>query len=314
MKKEKISFVIPCYKSELTIEKVYTGIKNTMDNSEYDYEIIFVNDGSPDKTMDKLQSIALSDRKVVAVNLSRNFGQHSALMAGYSQVTGDYVLGMDDDGEHNPKDLFKLLNKLKEGYDYVCAKFPDDNRTLYKKIGSKINNYIATKLIGKPKNAIFSSYYVMRRFVVDQVLNLPNKHPYVGGMIVAVTQSLSSVEIERNKRYAGTSSYHFRNSFNLLFNGITSYSIVPLQISTYIGILSSVIGFLIGIVAVVRKLIHPEILAGYTSYLATLLIIGGILMLQIGMVGEYVGRTYILENKLPQYVIRNIVRKEQDEQ
>ena len=307
---KKISIVIPCYRSEKTIEYVINLIGETMKiHNEYDYEIILVNDGSPDNTYQVISKLASMDEHIFAVDLSRNFGQHSALMAGYSMVTGDYVLGMDDDGEHDPRDMFKLIEELEKGYDYVCAEFPSTDHSLYKKLGSKLNDWMATKFIGKPKNAIFSSYYVMRRYVVDEIVKSTNPYPYVGGMLVSITKRLSHVPIDHRSRYAGESSYHFRNSVALWFNGITAYSVKPLRIANILGILFSIAGIIIAIISIIHKLINTKMGIAIYICIACVLISSGVIMTLLGMVGEYIGRIYMLSNNIPQYIIRTVVNK-----
>lgn len=309
--KKRISIVIPCYYSSKTIGTVLDGISETMMNRAYDnYEIILINDGSCDETFQVISDYAMRDSHVVAVDLSRNFGQHSALMAAYSLVTGDYVLGMDDDGEHNPAEMFKLIDKLEEGYDYVCAELIGSDHSFYKKLGSKVNDWMVTNCIGKPKNAIFSSYYVMRRYVVDQIVKSHNPRPYIGGMIVSVTKKMASVPIHHCARLSGKSGYRLKNSIDLWINGVTAYSVVPLRIATMLGFGFSALGILVSIYHIIRKLLHPEILAGFTSIISCVLIVGGVNMLLMGMIGEYVGRIYMLNNQIPQYVIKTICKKE----
>ena len=306
---KKISIVIPCYRSENTIEYVIDLIDETMKiHTEYDYEVILVNDGSPDNTFEVISKLASQDEHILAIDLSRNFGQHSALMAGYSMVTGDYVLGMDDDGEHDPREMFKLIEELEKGYDYVCAKFPSTNHSLYKKMGSKLNDWMATKFIGKPQNAIFSSYYVMRRYVVDEIIKSTNPYPYVGGMLVAVTKRLSYVPIEHCSRYAGESSYHFKNSVSLWVNGITAYSVKPLWAAAILGVLFDLFGIVVAIGSIIQKIINPEVLIG-TFLCTACILVGGVIMVLLGLIGEYIGRIYMVSNNIPQYTIRTVINK-----
>lgn len=307
----KISIVIPCYRSEHSISEVVADIMDTMaTRPKIPFEALLVNDGSPDRTFDVISAIARRNDHVKAINLSKNFGQHCVLMAAYSQVTGDYIVGMDDDLEHDPHDMFKLIDELEKGYDYVCAAFTGNDHSLYKRIGSKINDWMATNFIGKPREALFSSYYVMRRYVVNEIVKTHNPNPYVGGMIVSITKKLSFVPIEHHSRTAGSSGYNLRNSLGLWVNGITAFSVKPLRIASYAGMLFSIFGFLFGLFVVIRKLIYPQILAGYSSTIALLALIGGIIMVTLGIIGEYIGRIYRLINSIPQYVIREIVTSE----
>lgn len=312
-KKSKLSFVIPCYCSENTIEYVVKKIKNVLDSTEkYEYEIILVNDGSPDNTFEIIKNLAKENHEIIAINLSRNFGQHSALMAGYAYVSGEYIVGMDDDGEHDPKYVFQLLDKLQEGYDYVCAEFEDRKRGLIKTLGSKVNNWMATKLLDKPENAIFSSYYVVRRFVVDEIVKCKNPFPYVGGMIVAITKKLTSVPVKSHERKAGKSGYNLKKSLKLWFNGFTAFSVKPLRVASITGVIMALIGFVYGFFIVIEKIMNPKILVGYSSTMAVMLFVGGMIMLTLGMVGEYIGRIYISINRIPQYVISDMIKNEDE--
>lgn len=306
----KISITIPCYKSQDTIIKLVDGIKKEMNkHKNYSYEIILVNDCSPDNTYEVIKNLAKNDNNIIALDLAKNFGESSALMAAYSRVSGDYVVRMDDDGEHNPEDLFKLINKLEEGYDYVCAKFNSYHHSLYKRIGSKFNYWFLTKMMDIPKGSIMSSYNVTRRYVIEEIKKYDNPKPYIDGMVWAVTTKTAYVEIEHGYRYAGESGYDLRKSISLWLNGVTSFSVKPLRLASISGIIFAFTGFIIGIIVVIDKLIHPEIDAGWTSTFAMMLFIGGFIMLFLGLIGEYVGRGYLISNHIPQYVIREEIKK-----
>lgn len=307
---KKISICIPCYKAQDTIVKLTDGIKEEFKSHPvFDYEIVLVNDCSPDKTFQVISELALNDEHIVACDLAKNFGESSALMAAYSRSTGDYIVRMDDDGEHDPKQLFLLINKLEEGYDYVCAEFKNYHHSLYKRIGSKFNYWFLTKMMDIPKGSIMSSYNVCRRYVIDEILKYNNPKPYIDGMVWAITTRTASVPIEHGYRYAGESGYNFSKSVALWLNGVTSFSVKPLRLASISGFIFAFAGFVIGIIAVIDKLIHPEVAAGWTSMFATMLFIGGFIMIFLGLIGEYVGRGYLISNHIPQYIIREEVRK-----
>ncbi len=311
--RKKISITIPCYRSQDTIGKLVGEITEIMkEHKDYQYEIILVNDCSPDGTFKVISDLARKDSHIVACDLSKNFGESSALMAAYSKVTGDYVVRMDDDGEHNPKYLFDLINKLEEGYDYVCAEFKEYHHSLYKRIGSKFNYWFLTKMMDVPKGSIMSSYNVTRRYVIDEIRKYENPKPYIDGMVWAITTRTASIPIEHGYRYGGESGYDLRKSISLWLNGVTSFSVKPLRLASIFGFIFAFTGFVVGIVVMIDKLLHPEISAGWTSLFATLLFIGGFIMILLGMIGEYVGRGYLIDNHIPQYVIREEVRKEKD--
>ncbi len=308
---KKISICIPCYKATDTIGRLVEGIETEMKKHDQDdYEIILVNDCSPDDTFKVISELARNDEHIIACDLAKNFGESSALMAAFSRSTGDYVVRMDDDGEHDPRFLFDLIGKLEEGYDYVCAEFIEYHHSLYKRIGSKFNYWFLTKMMDIPKGSIMSSYNVSRRYVIDEILKYNNPRPYIDGMVWAVTTRTASVPVEHGYRYAGESGYNFAKSVALWLNGVTSFSIKPLRLASLSGFFFAFAGFFIGIGSIIDKLIHPEIEAGWTSTFAMMLFIGGFLMIFLGLIGEYVGRTYLIENHIPQYVIREEVRKE----
>jgi len=309
--KKKISICIPCYKSEGTIEKLTNQIADVMkEHRDYDYEIVLVNDGSPDNTYNIIKDLPKQNKHIIAIDLAKNYGESSALMAAYSKASGDYIVRMDDDGEHNPNDLFMLINKLEEGYDYVCAKFKNYHHTLYKRIGSKFNYWFLTKMMDIPSGSIMSSYNVSRRYVIEEILKYKNPKPYIDGMVWAITTKTAYVEIEHGFRYAGESGYNFKKSVALWLNGVTSFSIKPLRLASLCGFIFSVVGFFAGLVVIIDKIIHPEVEAGWTSLFAMLMFIGGFNMLFLGLIGEYVGRGYLISNNIPQFVIREEIRNE----
>lgn len=310
---KKISICIPCYKSEETIGRLTDNICKEMENHpDFSFEIILVNDCSPDNTYNVIRELALNNSHIVAYDLAKNFGESSAVMAAYSKSTGDYVVRMDDDGEHDPKDLFKLIDKLEEGYDYVCAEFMHYHHSLYKRIGSKFNYWFLTKMMDIPAGSIMSSYNVSRRYVINEMLKYNNPKPYIDGMVWAVTTKTASVPIEHGIRYAGESGYNFSKSVALWLNGVTSFSIKPLRLASLTGFIFAISGFIIGIIAVIDKLIHPHIAAGWTSMFAMMLFIGGFIMIFLGLIGEYIGRAYLIQNHIPQFVIREEIRKDKE--
>lgn len=307
---KKISITIPCYKSQDTIGKLCKGIKEEMNKHKgYSYEIILVNDGSPDNTFEVISNLAKKDSHIKAYNLAKNFGQDAAQLAAYGKATGDYVVRMDDDGEHDPKDLFTLINKLEEGYDYVCAEFKNYHHTLYKRIGSKFNYWFLAKMMDMPSNAIMSSYNVARKYVIDELVKYPNPKPYVDGMVWAITNKVTSVPVEHGFRYAGESGYDLKKSLQCWLNGATSYSVKPLRLASLCGFIFAIVGFIAIIVVIIHKLLHPEDVTGWASLISIILFVGGFIMIFLGIIGEYVGRGYLVNNRIPQYVIREEVKK-----
>lgn len=310
---KKLSCVIPCYCSEKTIENVVERLVNTIKkDGRYDYEIVCVNDYSKDNTYNVLCEIGRNNPKVKILNFSRNFGQHAALMAGFKIASGDIIVCLDDDGENPPEELFKLIDKLEEGYDLVSAKYSVDNRGFIRKIGSKISFAMSRSLINLPKNIELNSYYVFRSYVKDEIIKYDNAYPFVHGLILRVTRNMANVLIERKERIAGQSGYNIKKLISLWMNGFTAFSEKPLRVASLAGFLFSFTGFLFGVYLIIRKLVDPNVMLGYTSIMAMILFIGGVLLISLGLIGEYIGRIYISLNKAPQYVVKEYVNVEEN--
>lgn len=300
-----LSFTIPCYKSENTIKAVVDEIISRVHDMEgYDYEIILVNDASPDGTWERLKELSESNSRIKAADLAKNVGKHAALMAAFSMVEGDIVIGVDDDGQCPLDQLPKLIAPLGEGYDMSVAHYPKKKQSLFKNFGSKVNDFMVRYLIGKPKGMTFSNFIARKRFVCEEIIKYKNPYPYLEGLTLRATQRIAMVPMEERERQAGKSGYTLRKSLALWINGCTAFSVKPLRLATILGFIFSLVGFGIGIFMIVRKLIMPNIQAGYTSIVALMLLIGGIIMVLLGVIGEYLGRIYICINNSPQYVIR----------
>lgn len=312
-KRQRLSFVIPCYRSEKTIGSVIERIHKTVDaDGRYDHEIICVNDCSPDNTINVLTEIAEEDKLVTVVDLMRNFGQHAALMAGLNFVTGDIVVCLDDDGQTPPEEMFRLIDKLGEGYDFVSARYPEKKESLFRRFGSWTITCVGEVLAGKPKNVQVNSYFAVRRIVVDETIKYRNPFPSVQGLMFRVTRKVTDVEVNHHKREVGRSGYNLIKLIALWMNGFTSFSEKPLRLASVLGFISALAGFIFGIVIVIRKILHPEILLGYSSMMAVMLVMFGIVLLMLGLLGEYIGRMYICINKAPQFVVRSVMNCKKD--
>ncbi len=304
---ELLSFVIPCYRSEKTIAGVVEQIIQTVRNDgRYDYEIICVNDASPDGTLNVLWKLADENEKIIVIDLARNFGQHSAIMAGFNYVSGDIIVCLDDDGQTPPKEMFKLINKLSEGYDLVSAKYPKKKESLFRRFGAWTAAKLGEIMVNKPRNLEMNSYFAVRRFVVDETIKYRNAYPNIQGLELRITRNMANAEIEHQERLAGKSGYTLRKLIALWMNGFTAFSEKPLRMASILGALSSLAGFIFGIVIVVRKLITPDIPIGYSSMMAVMLFMFGVVLLVLGLIGEYIGRIYICINNAPQYVVRSV--------
>ena len=301
----KYSFVIPCYRSEHTLESVVSELIMEIGKEELpDYEIILINDSSPDNVWRVIKQLARKYPFIHGINLSKNFGQHAALMAGYARTTGDVVISLDDDGQAPIDELYKLLAELERDKDVVYAYYREIRQSRFRRFGTAVASEMSRVLLGAPKDMKGSSFYAARRFVIEEMLRYDNAYPYLAGLVLRVTRKIGSVETEHRRRIEGTSGYTFRKLFSLWLNGFTAFSVKPLEIGAWVGFLFAAVGLLGSIITIVRKLCYPDIAAGWSSTISILLIIGGAVMLMLGLIGEYIGRIYICINKAPQYVVR----------
>ncbi|MGN0596119.1 MAG: glycosyltransferase [Ruminiclostridium sp.] len=302
---EKISFILPCYGSEKTLGLVVEEIIAVIgQKKEYDYEIIAVNDCSPDGVWEVIKTLTANNSRIKGIDFAKNRNRPGAVMAGLANSTGDFCVVMDDDGQCPMPELWKLIQPLYEGYDVSIASYPERKQSKFKNIGTAVNKLMSEFIIGRPKNLQFTNFMAMKRFVADKLTEYTNPYPYLTGLLLRTTQHIANVPMEQRARLEGNTTFTFKKMVSLWMNGFTAFSIKPLRVADIIGAVSALIGFIYAIVIVVRKLLEPNIAVGYSSLMAAILVIGGIIMILLGLIGEYIGRIYMCINNSPQYVIR----------
>jgi len=312
---KKLSIIIPVYNSEKTIKEVVNRIQCAVETfmADKNYEIILVNDGSRDSSLKIIKEICIENKLVKVLNLSKNFGQAHALMAGFGHAQGDYIVCMDDDLQTPPEEIGKLIKEIKENnYDVVYATYSNNKNSIFRNFGTSINRLMQSMLINRPKNVFSSSYFIAKRFVINEILKYDNPYPYLPGLVFSVTNNVGNIFIEHNIRKSGKSNYTFKKLISLWLNGFTSFSIKPLRISTILGFVFSLIGFIFMLVIIINRLTMPSTRLGWTSMMVAIIFFGGIQLLSIGMLGEYIGRIFICINKMPQYVVRESLNFEGD--
>ena len=312
-----ISFVIPCYKSEGSVGLVIEEIREVVgQRPEFDYRIVAVNDSSPDDTLSVIRDIAEQDERVVAIDLAKNVGRHNALMCGCHYADGDYIVFCDDDQQCPVDRLWDLIDPLlidREhggGYDVAIARYSKKTQAGWKNLGSKFNDAVATWLLNKDPELKFSNFSVMKGFVKDEVIKYTNPYPYLSGLMLSSTNRVCNVDMEERERTIGTGNYSLKKSISLWTNSFTSFSVKPLRLATFCGFSLAGIGAILAIVVIVRKIVLPSVALGYSSTMAALLFIGGMIMVMLGLIGEYIGRIYLSLNNLPQFVVRDLYRKQ----
>lgn len=309
-----ITIIIPCYNSSKMIVTVVEEIKKEIiKRPGNQYQIILVNDYSRDNTFQVISELAKNDPCIVAIDLARNFGQANAKMAAIGYIKGDVAVCVDDDGQHPSDKIYDLVDKINEGYDLVYAHFSGKKQNLFRRISSSVNTKLL-ELTGAKKRGIYNSpFLAWSSYAIKTLKNYHSPFVSAGAYLMRCTDKVANVEVEQRARISGHSGYSLKKLVNMWLTEFTNFSLVPLRLASILGLFSSFGGAVLGIILVIRKLIHPSIAAGYTSYMAVLLFIGGILMLMLGLLGEYVGKIYMLISGLPQYCIREVVEAEEGE-
>ena len=306
----KVSFVIPCYRSEHTVAAVAAEIEKTMAAlPRYTWELVLVNDCSPDGTFRVIRELAEKDAHITAVDLAKNFGQHAALMCGMRHTDGDVVVCLDDDGQTPADEVGKLLEKIDEGYDVVYASYQVKQESGFRRFGSGVNRRMTEIMLGKPEDLELTSYFAARRFIIDEMLRYEHCYPYVMGLVLRSTKRICNVPVRHRARESGSSGYTLSKLMGLWMNGFTSFSVKPLRIAAYAGAFTALLGFVYALVAVIRYFTVHMAPQGWTTTTVLLLIVGGLNLLMLGLVGEYVGRVFMCVNATPQYVEREVYRQ-----
>lgn len=301
----KISFVIPCYGSENTIDKVVGEIiQSVRTRRGYDYEIILVNDCSPDNVIKVIRKLCSKNSRIKALSMSKNFGQQSALMAGQGIASGDIVICLDDDGQSPVYNFYQMIDKLNEGYDVVFAGYGIKKQSMFKNFGSWLNQKMLQALLNMPKGIELSSYFVMRRYISDEMIKYKNPYPYNMGLILSITRNISNFICEDRKRISGRTGYTFTKLLGLWIDGMTNFSVKPLRVATFLGAIGGTFGLCFGVYTVINKIINPATPVGYSAIISMVSFVGGVMLSVLGILGEYVGRMFISINKIPQYVVR----------
>ena len=301
-----LSLVIPVYGSEPVLPELVRRLQAMFDQQgrpSGDYELILVCDCSPDRSWAVIRSLAKQYPWVRGILLRMNAGQHNALMAGFSKARGRVIVTMDDDLQHAPEDIPLLLAELAQGRDMVYARFKSRKHAGWKVAGSRLNDLVAGYLMNKPKGLYLSPFRAMIADIRDDILRYQGPYVYVDGLILSVTRNIGTVDVDHHERYAGDSGYSLRKSISLWLKMATNFSIVPLRITSFVGLCFAGVGFVLALVLIIQKLTLDRMPIGWSSLIVTVLIVGGVQLLALGMLGEYLGRVLLILNSRPQYVV-----------
>ena len=301
-----VSILIPVYKNDGGLDELVKRIGTSMANSAYasNFELILVDDCSPDNSWEVIQRLAKEHAFVQGATLSRNFGQHNAIMAGLNLVSGQYVVLMDDDLQHPPEAIPNMVQELVAGADVCYTRYANRQHAAWKIAGSRFNDLMASWLLSKPKGLYLSSFKALKRGMVDQIRSHEGPFAYLDGLILDITRRIATVEIQHGTRAYGEGTYSFKKSISLWLRMVTGTSIVPLRMVTLMGALIALLGFLGAVFIVISNYLYPAESKGWASIIVTILLVSGFQTLFIGVLGEYLGRIHLRLNNKPQYLFR----------
>jgi len=297
----KLSVVIPLYHSGSTIVRLVDELYALY--SKYDLEVILVNDGSADDTWLYCEKLKEAHANVVCLDLRRNFGEHNAVMCGLNHCTGDYVAIIDDDFQNSPEEIEKLIAAA-DRHDVVYSYYKKKEHHWFRNLGSRINDYFATILMDKPKGLYLSSFKLINREIVNEIVKYRGPFPYVDGLILRVTSSIGQVEVVHVRRKVGRSNYTLAKLIDLWLNMFVNFSIKPMRFLTLSGFFISAISIFLAISFALEKISDPELAVGWASTTILIVLFFGVQFVFLGLIGEYVGKQYLDQNGTPQWVIR----------
>jgi undecaprenyl-phosphate 4-deoxy-4-formamido-L-arabinose transferase len=309
----RISVVVPVYNGAATVPKLIEQLDKHL-RPQNDLELILVNDGSTRDNSDEVcETAAKHNDWIVYLELSKNFGEHNAVMAGLNHCTGDCVVIMDDDLQNPPQEVIRLADELDRGdYDVVFSYYKKKQHRFDRNLGSAFNNLIASYVLKKPRDLYLSSFKAIRRSVVKQIVKYDGPSPYIDGLILRSTTRYGRLEVAHDSREVGRSGYSLTKLVSLWLSMFTNFSILPLRIASVIGLVLATLSGVAGIAVIIEKIINPALPAGWASVFVAILFMSSVQLLAIGLMGEYVGRVLLKLNQIPQFVVRRTIRdKEQ---
>lgn len=308
-RKIKYSIVIPVYNSENILKKLYDRLAEVLKSFSSNYEIIFVDDGSEQLTWNVLESIYEGDKNVRVIRLSKNFGQHNATMAGFHHAKGEYIITMDDDLQHPPEEIPKLIQEIEKGYDVVYGLYKVKKHRFGRNLGSKLVRYYYKKVFKVTSST--SSFRILRRSILKRLLVYDRSFIYIDGLIAWTTDNISTIRIEHRRRESGRSGYSLGKLIGLALNMMTTFSLIPLKLASVLGLIFSSAAFLLAIFYFVKKVFFGVVQPGFTSIIIAITFFSGVQLLTLGIIGEYLGRLHLNINERPQFVEQTVLEREE---
>jgi undecaprenyl-phosphate 4-deoxy-4-formamido-L-arabinose transferase len=303
----ELSIVVPVYNGASSVPELVELLARL--EVPGGHEIVLVNDGSQDNSLAVCRGLCrATDSAVTVVNLSRNYGEHNAVMAGYSHARGAYIVNVDDDLQNPPSEIVRLYRHCKDNdFDVVYGYFAKKRHSLWRNLGSRFTNFCADLFLDKPKGLYLSSFRCINAFTAASILAHTGPFPYIDGLILQVSQNLGRLEVLHQPRSEGRSNYTVRRLVLLYFSMLLNSSVAPLRIGTAAGMAMASVGML-GFVEVFIEVLHGKTPQGWASLMAATLVLSGVQLVMLGLLGEYLGRLFLTVNRKPQFIVRDVER------
>lgn len=298
----KYSITVPVYNSGATLDELTERLNRVFNSLKEAYEIIFIDDGSNDNSWKKIIELKSKFSHIKAFRLARNFGQHNALMCGFGFANGQYVITLDDDLQHMPEDIPKLIEKIEEGYDLVYGVYKSKKHSFWRNFGSKFIKWAYNKALSI--RGEITSFRIIRLSIIKKITKYDKNFTFIDGFIAWHTTNIGYVEVDHKTRKVGRTGYSLRKIIVLSMNLITNFSIFPLQIASFLGIIFSTLGFIMALTYFLLRIFSKITLSGFATIIIVLTIFSGVQLFILGLMGEYLGRIQLNINSKPQYNIR----------
>jgi glycosyltransferase involved in cell wall biosynthesis len=308
------SLVIPVYRSETSVERTVLRCCEVMEEQRRPYEVVLVNDGSPDNSWGVIRRLAQERDHVVSINLMRNYGQHVAVLCGLAYSHGDYVVTLDDDLQNPPEEIEKLITVAYQGHDVVMGRFLQKRHGPVRRIGSSVTQRLNRRIFRGPRDLTYSNFRLIRRDVVDRILQYHTEHPYISGMAVANAASPANANVEHRAREEGKSNYNLSRLAALLFNITLNYSNFLLRTLSILAITVAAISFLLGIFYAVRGIIVGSEVPGWLTVVVLFTLLQSVTLAMLALIGEYLIRILSRVNREETYYVTDVARRTPPEQ
>jgi undecaprenyl-phosphate 4-deoxy-4-formamido-L-arabinose transferase len=302
-----VTIVIPVYNGAATVGLLVRRLIDVLSMNAL--QIVLVNDGSPDNSAEVCRALhAAHPETATYVELAKNFGEHNAVMAGLRFARGEYVVIMDDDFQNPPEEVARLIEHASaHGYDVVYSDYPQKQHHWFRNLGSRLSGLVANFMLDKPRDLYLSSFKCLSRLAVKEIIKYQGPYPYIDGLALRCTRHVGTIQVQHQLRREGRSSYTLRKLVRLGLNMSVNFSVMPLRVSTVMGMTLSTLGFLWGVWLIVDRLLTPDLAVGWTPIVVTFIFFSGLQLLMVGLVGEYLGRLFLTSNQTPQSVVRVVL-------